>query len=77
MHLVVLKQVNLCESAVRCSSSRLYQWELQCGKRRRPDCSNMPGLSKESLDSDLWVNGGTVNGQGLWSISIVRIEPHT
>lgn len=31
----------------------------------------------ETLDSDLWVSAGCVNGLGLWSISIPGKQPRT
>lgn len=53
----------------------IYLQRLICEERRRPQSSG-PGLSEETLDSDVWVSAGRVNGLGLRSISIPGVRPH-
>lgn len=52
----------------------IYLQRLVCGERRRPQSSRPAGLG-ETLDGDLWVSAGCVNGLGLRSKSIPGIRP--
>lgn len=52
----------------------IYLQQFICEQPSRPE-SNRLRLSKEALDSDLWVSAGCVNGLGLQSISIPGTQP--